>query len=129
MSSSKKINTLENKRSHILKEIIDITHMVRGSYSEIYRRCGKPNCWCTKETKGHPSYRITWTKEAKAGTKTIPKENITWIKEMTGNYKKCRNLRANLRMIEQELRILLDKREEKVIKKTEKLRKFSNKCI
>ena len=41
---------------------------------------------------------------------------------MTGNYRKWRTTRANIRKLEDELRILIDKLEDDIIKKTEKLR-------
>lgn len=129
MSIIKKIKKLENHRSLILREIKGISHMIRGSYGETYRKCGKMTCWCYEGEKGHPIYRITWTKEARPGTKAIPKVDIAWIKKMTRNYKRCRTLRADLRKLEQELRILIDNLEDNVIKKTEKLRKYFKKNI
>ena len=54
----------------------------------------------------------------------MTKEDIAWIKEMTGNYKKWRTARANIRKLENELRILIDQIEDDILKKTEKLRKY-----
>ncbi len=124
MSTVEEIKKLENQRSVILEEIINIRHMIRGSYGKVYRKCGKETCWCNKEKKGHPIYRITWTKKAKPGTKAIPKEDIAWIKEMTGNYKRCRTLRTYLRNYDKDLRLLLDKLENEIITRTEKLRNY-----
>ena len=43
---------------------------------------------------------------------------------MTSNYRKWRTTRASIRKLEDELRILIDKLEDEIIKKTEKLRKY-----
>ena len=43
---------------------------------------------------------------------------------MTGNYRKWRTIRSNIRKLEEELRILINKLEDDIIKKTEKLRKY-----
>ena len=124
MSTFKKLKKIEKQRSLLLSELQLIGHMIRGTYVETHRKCGKPTCWCAKESKGHPSYQISWTKDAKSRSKAIPREDILWIKEMTSNYRKWRTIRANIRKLEDELRILIDKLEDDIIKKTEKLRKY-----
>ena len=124
MSTFKKLKKIDKQRSLLLSDLELIRHMIRGTYVETHRKCGKPTCWCAKESKGHPSYQISWTKDAKSRSKAIPKEDIVWIKEMTDNYRKWRTTRSNIRKLEDELRILIDKLENDIIKKTEKLRKY-----
>ena len=122
--STKKLKKIEKQRSLLLSELQLIGHMIRGTYVETHRKCGKSTCWCAKESKGHPSYQISWTRDAKSRSKAIPREDIPWIKEMTGNYRKWRTIRSNIRKLEEELRKLIDKLEDDNIKKTEKLRKY-----
>jgi len=124
MSTFKTLKKIEKQRSLLFSDLQRIEHMIRGTYVETHRKCGKPTCWCANETKGHPSYQISWTKDAKSRSKAIPREDILWIKEMTGNYRKWRTIRSNIRKLEEELRNLIDKLEYDNIKKTEKLRKY-----
>ena len=124
MSTFKKLKKIEKQRSLLLSNLQRIEHMIRGTYVETHRKCGKPTCWCANESKGHPSYQISWTKDAKSRSKAIPREDIAWIKEMTENYRKWRTIRSNIRKLEEELRNLIDKLEYDIIKKTEKLRKY-----
>ena len=124
MSTFKTLKKIEKQRSLLLSDLQRIEHMIRGTYVETHRKCGKPTCWCANETKGHPSYQISWTKDAKSRSKAIPREDILWIKAMTGNYRKWRTIRSNIRKLEEELRKLIDKLEYDNIKKTEKLRKY-----
>ena len=124
MSTFKNLRKIEKQRSLLLSDLQLIGHMIRGTYVETHRKCGKPTCWCAKESKGHPSYQISWTKDAKSRSKAIPKKDIIWIKEMTDNYRKWRTIRSNIRKSEDELRILIDKLENDIIKKTEKFRKY-----
>ena len=119
-----KLPKIEKQRSVLLSELQLIGHMIRGTYVETHRKCGKPTCWCANDSKGHPSYQISWTKDAKSRSKAVPREDIFWIKEMTENYRKWRTIRSNIRKLEDELRILIDKLEDDIIKKTEKLRKY-----
>ena len=122
--STRKIRKIEEKRARLLADLQRIKLMIRGTYVETHRKCGKPNCWCATQSPGHPSYQISWTKDAKSRSKAIPKEDIAWIKEMTGNYRKWRTARANMRKLEDQLRGLLDKIEDDILKKTEKLRDY-----
>jgi hypothetical protein len=122
--SSLKIQKIEEQRTRLLTDLQQIEYMIRGTYVETHRKCGKPNCWCAKQDVGHPSYQISWTQDAKSRSKAIPKEDIAWIKEMTGNYRKWRTARANIRKLENELRVLIDKIENDILKKTEKLRGY-----
>jgi hypothetical protein len=124
MSTFKKIKKIEKQRSLLLSDLERIRQMIRGTYVQTHRKCGKPTCWCARESKGHPSYQISWTKDAKSRSKAIPKADITWIKEMTDNYRKWRTTRSNIRKLEDELMVLIDKLEDDIIKKTEKLRKY-----
>ena len=124
MSTFKTLKKIEKQRSLLLSDLQRIEHMIRGTYVETHRKCGKPTCWCANESKGHPSYQISWTKDAKSRSKAIPREDILWIKAMTGNYRKWRTIRSKIRKLEEELRNLIDKLEYDIIKKTEKLRKY-----
>lgn len=124
MSRNNKLIKIEKQRSVLLSELQLIGHMIRGTYVETHRKCGKPTCWCAKDSKGHPSYQISWTKDAKSRSKAIPREDISWIKEMTREYRKWRTIRSNIRKLEEELRTLIDKSENDIIKKTEKLREY-----
>jgi hypothetical protein len=105
MSTFKKLKKIEKQRSFLLAELQLIKHMIRGTYVQTHRKCGKSTCWCAKDSKGHPSYQISWTKDAKSRSKAVPREDI-------------------IRKLEDELRILIDKLEDEIIKKTEKLRKY-----
>lgn len=126
MSTENNIQSLEKERKSYLNELLHISSMIRGSYKESYCRCGKPSCWCATDKKrnGHPSHRISWTKDSKSRTKSIPKEDVEWIKEMTENYRKYRTIRTKLRSLNNELKRLLDNLEEEVIKKTEELKNY-----
>jgi len=124
MSTKNKIKIIGIQITEMLEKLQGIHRMIRGSYGKSYRRCGKPNCWCSHAEKGHPHHRITWSKDAKPGSRIIPQDDIEWIKEMTQNYREYRQLRAKLRQKTIELKKILDMREEEVIVKTTKMRDY-----
>jgi len=55
------IASLEAQRSRLLSELAQIGDMRHGSITEVYRRCGKPSCWCRRSNQpGHgPFYAFT----------------------------------------------------------------------
>ena len=105
--------------------MINVSHMIGGSFSIIYRRCGKPNCWCSnKEKQGHPLMRITFTEQRKSKTKAIPSNDEEWIKEMTDNYRYFRKNFQKLRQCENDLNELLNQFEQEVKTKTKGFRDY-----
>ncbi len=123
MSSIKNIKALEKKRQLLIEKIITTQEMIRGSFGTIYRKCGKPNCWCS-QGNGHPATRITWTEKAKSKTKVIPKQDIIWIKSMTKNYRKFRKIRQEMRILEKELNNIIDDLEAEIVNKTKRLKDY-----
>lgn len=53
---------LEARRARLFERLAAIGDFRRGSISENYRRCGKPNCACAQP--GHPGHgpRYLWTR-------------------------------------------------------------------
>lgn len=125
MSREKLKNSIKNvihEIDQIVNDMINISHMIGGSFGTAYRRCGKPNCWCRdKEKKGHPLIRITFNEQGKSRTKAIPAKDKQWIKEMTDNYKYFRQNFQKLRLCENKLNELLNEFEQEVKKETKSL--------
>jgi hypothetical protein len=55
---------LEAERDRLFAQLAAVGDFRRGSVSENYRRCGKPNCACA--AAGHPGHgpRFLWTRSA-----------------------------------------------------------------
>lgn len=90
MQEKNKLIELERKRATIIGSLQKMLPVIAGSYGEIYRKCGKSNCWCRNE-KGHLLRRVTWTDEnRKARTKAVSEKDKKWIDEAMNNYKNYR---------------------------------------
>ncbi len=123
MSSINKIKALQRQRSLLVEDLLKVRLMIRGTFGEIYRRCGKSTCRCVKE-KGHLYTRITWTENMQSKTKAIPKKDIAWIKKTTESYRRFRKLRQKIRELDNQFRVLLDQFENEMIETTKKLRNY-----
>lgn len=120
----KKIKKLEEKHSLLIKQILEVQEMVKGSYGETYRKCGKSTCWCAKNERGHSFFRITWSEKGKTRTKSIPEQDIDWITLKTQAYRNFRNQRHELRISELLLKELLNQFEKSVAAKTTSLKNY-----
>jgi len=115
----KKIQSLENKRQKVISELSKIKRMVWGSFCLIHVKCGRKECKCNRGEL-HPHQRMSWRENGKGISRAVPKEEYEWIDEMTGNYRKFRELRRELNQIDEEIKTILDSYEETVVKKTRK---------
>ena len=118
-----RIKEIEKDRRHIIEQLLAVRMMLPGAYNEVYCKCGKQNCWCSKKG-GHLFRRITWSENGLSKTKAIPEEDVEWIKELTGNYREFKKKRRQLKELEGTLRKLLSEYSKAVIKKSRQLRDY-----
>jgi len=121
--STKKIKKVENERSAIIDRLVSTEMALPGAFKEVLRKCGKANCWCKKEG-GHPYMRITWSENGVSKTKAIPKNDAEWIVRVTSNYRTFRQLRCDLKKLENQSRKLIDVFEKKMVNETKKLKGY-----
>lgn len=123
MSSSaarSKIALLLQRYGDLLQELLRTRSMLRGSFTRVSTRCGKPNCWCAQGPQAHTHCRLTWSQDGGLITRKVPSEAIEQIQELTGNYRKFRSNRRKLLTVEQKIRIALDTFEDALIRQTSK---------
>ena len=123
MSIRRRVRSLGTQHTGLLVGILDTSAMVKGTFRQVYQRCGKPTCRCV-DAQGHLSIRISWTEDAKSRTKAIPNADVAWIKSMTDNYKRFRKTRQRLRELNDELNRMLDALEREILNKTKRQRKY-----
>lgn len=115
----KKVKEKEKKRQSLILQISKMEKMVRGSFCEIYVKCGKKNCKCQNGEK-HPHKRMSLREGGRSYSRAVPKEEYIWIGEMTNNYRKYREIRRMINKIENEIKELLDEYEDLVVQTTRK---------
>lgn len=118
MSNLNRIKQLLEKRDTLIKSITSIKEMHPGAYKKVYRKCGKPNCWCHEKNKGHPLKRITWTEGSKSFSKAVSDKNIPWILHVTDNYRTYRTLKKQLYEVDAEIHVTIDNLSRMIIEKT-----------
>ena len=70
MDTDPQLDELRRQRARLYEQLADTDDFRRGSISETYRRCGKPNCACAGED--HPGHgpRVMWARKQPGG-KTV----------------------------------------------------------
>ena len=78
MNQETTIQSLQEKKNHILQSIGVLGVFRQGSLSPRYRKCGKPYCHCAQEgSKGHgPLWMVTRAVGGKTRSKAIPAERV-----------------------------------------------------
>jgi len=116
----KKLKRLLSRQEQLLERLLASPPMVRGTFSQVQTRCGKPNCWCARSHKGHSHARIIWSKEGKLRTRKVPPDQIDLIRELTSNYRRFRSLRRQIAALQMKIRTLLDELEAEQMEKSRK---------
>ena len=114
MSRIKQIEQLGLRHAELLNSIVGIRGMIRGSFSTVYRKCGKPNCWCARGD-GHPLDRIVFFQGSSSKSRAVAKGEVQWVKSMTENRRRFRKYRQQLRAVQRAIQAEIDELEAEVI--------------
>jgi hypothetical protein len=123
MSSSflrKKLRTLLSDYGRLLRQILRHEQMLRGSFHQVYTRCGKKNCWCAKAKKGHPHTRLTWSEEGVMITRKVGASEQKIVLKLTHAYKQFGEQRRELTTLHQQIQAGLDDYENAVFRQSRK---------
>ena len=82
--------------------------MVKGNVYELARKCGKPNCACTRGEL-HRSMVLTWSHEGKSKLFSIPPERLSALQEKSEEYLRFRRARARVTEICKKILSVMDR--------------------
>jgi len=109
--------TLSRLRQTLRRLLQDLEHslavafgrspLVKGNVYELARKCGKPNCICTRGEL-HRSMVLTWSEEGKSRLVSIPPDRLGELKEKSEAYLRFRRARARVTEISREVVAVLD---------------------
>lgn len=104
----------------MVKELLRHHPILRGSFHQVYTRCGKTNCWCAKARKGHPHARLTWSEEGTIVTRKVPLGESKQVIRLTQSYRQFREQRRQLTALELKIQDRLDQYEKALIQEVRK---------
>jgi len=81
--------------------------LVKGNVYEMARKCGKPNCLCTRGEL-HRSMVLSWSEGGRTRLLSIPSERLRELREKSEEYLRFRRGRARVTEICREILAVLD---------------------
>lgn len=116
----KQIRRLSQRASHHLEQLLQIQSLLRGSFHQVYTRCGKSNCWCAQSAQGHPHARLSWSEKGQMTTRKVPAQAIERVLELTENYRQFGLWRRERLALQDQIETLLDQYEQRLITRAKK---------
>lgn len=69
--------------------------MLRGSFVLLHRKCGKPNCACTRGEL-HPGRYLSWSEQGRTRTVYVGADDAAHVRTGAERYQRFRQARAEL---------------------------------
>lgn len=105
MQTKKQLDQLSRLRQTLREHLVDLEKslevvfgrapMVKGNVYELARKCGKPNCACTRGEL-HRSMVLTWSHGGKSKLFSIPSERLADLQMKSDEYLRFRRTRARV---------------------------------
>ena len=92
----------------VLRVVFGRSALVKGNVYELARKCGKPNCICTRGEL-HRSMVLTWSEKGKSRLLSLPSERVAEVQKKSEEYLRFRRARARVTEIHRDLLALLDR--------------------
>jgi hypothetical protein len=87
------------------------TPLVKGNVYEIARRCGTPNCSCTRGQL-HRNMVLTWSEHGRHRMRSIPPAQLADLRRKSEEYLRFRRARAELSVLHKKILKVLDQIQE-----------------
>ena len=98
-----------------LREILNValarTPLVKGNVYEIARRCGNPNCRCTRG-RLHRNMVLTWSEQGRSQMRSIPRARVAELRQKSAEYLRFRLARAEVSVLHKKILKALDQIQE-----------------
>ncbi len=98
-----------------LRELLNValarTPLVKGNVYEIARRCGTPNCRCTRG-RLHRNMVLTWSEQGRSHMRSIPRARVAELRQKSAEYLRFRRARAEVSVLHKKILKVLDQIQE-----------------
>ena len=119
-SLKKDLLKLLSDYEQLLGKLLQGRPHLRGSFHQVYTRCGKPNCWCAKAVKGHPHLRLSWSEAGNFVTRKVPAADKDQVAGLTNNYRQFREQRQRLTSLASQIQECLNQYEKALTQEVRK---------
>ncbi len=102
---------LRERLEQVLAVALARTPLVKGNVYEIARRCGTPNCRCTRGQL-HRNVVLTWSEYGRHHMRSLPSAQVAAIRQKSEEYLRFRRARAEVSVLLKKILAVLDQIQE-----------------
>ncbi len=102
---------LRERLEQVLAVALARTPLVKGNVYEIARRCGTPNCRCTRGQL-HRNLVLTWSEHGRHHMRSLRSAQVAAIRQKSEQYLRFRRARAEVSVILKKILAVLDQIQE-----------------
>src|SRR5271168_4234509 len=95
---------LRNRRRRLVRDLLPIERLLRGTLVETYKRCGRPNCHCVNGTGHGPKRYLSISQPGGRPRRDyVPNGVHVQVAELIDNFRKMREMLNEICAINAEL--------------------------
>ena len=105
----------------LLKQILALRELLKGSLYELKTRCGKPSCPCASpQGTPHSTTELSWSEAGRTRLRAVgPKDRARW-RRLTEDYRRFRHARARLVKNHGQVQLAVDRLEKALLRPSPK---------
>ena len=105
----------------LLRQVLALRELLKGSLYELKTRCGKPSCHCaSRQGPPHSTTVLSWSEAGRTRLRAVsPKDRARW-RRLAEDYRRFRQCRARLVKIHRQVLLAVDRLEKALLRPSPK---------
>jgi len=105
----------------LLRQLLALRELLKGSLYELKTRCGKPSCHCASpQGPPHSTTVLSWSEAGRTRLRAVgPKDRARW-RRLSEDYRRFRQARARLVKIQAQVLLAIDRLEKALLRPSPK---------
>ena len=105
----------------LLRQLLALRELLKGSLYELKTRCGKPSCHCASpQGPPHSTTVLSWSEAGRTRLRAVgPKDRARW-RRLAEDYRRFRQCRARLVKIHRQVLLAVDRLEKALLRPSPK---------
>jgi len=101
----------------LIRQVLALRELLKGSVYELKTRCGKPSCHCASpQGPPHSTLVLSWSEAGRTRLRAVgPKDRARW-RRLTEDYRRFRHARASLVKIHRQVLLAVDRLEKALLR-------------
>ena len=105
----------------LLRQVLALRELLKGSVYELKTRCGKPSCHCaSRQGPPHSTTVLSWSEAGRTQLRAVgPKDRARW-RRLAEDYRRFRQCRAGLVKIHRQVLLAVDRLQKALLRPSPK---------